>query len=379
MIRVAFVRGADLNPWHTHSMRMLGDDFEVTAFGSSLHHFQVSGLGMPLRMRFGLGGLRVPGFLRFLRRWWARDTIFRLEQSLRGFRLVHTTDIAAGYSYQCLRYCQQSGAKLVCTVFENIPFVHEEVPRLARQKEALRRGVDLFLPVTRRAAQNLELEGVDPGRIKVLDPGIDIEHFSPRAATLEVGLNLPQNAYKVLYVGRLVPEKGLLTLLYAFAWLVRSCERERPLHLVMVGQGALQGRLMDEVRRFGLERRVHFLGPMRYEKLPGLYRWAHCLVLASELHPTWHEQYGMVLAEAMASGLPVVGSDCGAIPEVIGPAGLLFGPGDPFALAAQIERLYGSETLCHDLGLRGRAEAEKRMDSRQSARELARLYKSLIG
>lgn len=377
-VPVAFVRGADLNPWHTHALRMLDERFTLTAFGSRLHHFEVDQMSMPVVMRFGLGGLRVPSIFRFLRRWWGRDFIWGLEKNLRGFPIVHTTDAAAGYSYQALKYCQSSGARLVCTVFENIPFVHEDVPRLRRQKSAVRAGVDVFLPVTKRAAAMLMLEGVDESRIRVLDPGIDVTHFNPDGAPESFGLDVPPDAFKILYVGRLVAEKGLLPLMWAVAWLRRRHPGGRPIHFVLAGDGPLRPRLEYEMHRCGLEGHVHFIGPVRYQRLPGLYRFASCLVLPSLLLETWHEQYGMVLAEAMASGRPVVGTCCGAIPEVIGEAGLLAIPGDPFDLSRSLDRLYNDDALCADLGQKGRAAAEQRMDSRQSARKLAEIYSALL-
>ena len=84
------------------------------------------------------------------------------------------------------------------------------------------------------------------------------------------------------------------------------------------------------------------------------YAALDCLVVPSLTFPHWKEQFGGVLADGMAMGLPLIGSDSGAIPEVIGPAGLAVPEGQAEALGAAIERLQQSPELCENLGEAGR-------------------------
>jgi glycosyltransferase involved in cell wall biosynthesis len=374
-LRVAVVRGSMLSPWETQNFRSLEGPFEVVAVGTRLHSFDLAGLGLPVRLLPGLGALPVPGFLRFLRRWLGRDFIWGLERRLEGCHIVHSMDTAAGYSYQAARFCRRRGARLVLTVFENIPFVHEEIPRLRRQKDFVRAATDRFLAVTEGAARTLELEGVEPARIVRLVPGLDLDHFHPAAPTNSRGLPIPAEAFRILWAGRLVPEKGLAQLVQAVAWLNRRAEA----HLILAGQGPFRASLERLAARLGIGNRVHFAGRVPYAELPGLFTACHCFAFPSLPTPTWLEQWGMALTEAMACGLPVVGSDCGSIPEVIGGEGLLVPPADPFALAEALGRLHDDPGLRSDLGRRARARAEQAFDARKMARILARVYLELGG
>ena len=130
------------------------------------------------------------------------------------------------------------------------------------------------------------------------------------------------------YIGRLVPEKGLGDLLQA--------AQERPdLEVRIYGQGPL----LEQVRQTPA---VRYLGSFDgRDGLEVVYRDLDVLVLPSRALPHWHEQYGRVLAEAMARGVIPLGSDCGAIPDVVGDPRLIFPAGQPAALADRLRWLSG--------------------------------------
>src|SRR5690606_34667598 len=96
------------------------------------------------------------------------------------------------------------------------------------------------------------------------------------------------------------------------------------------------------------------------------------LALPSRSQRDWKEQFGRVLAEAMACGLPCVGSDSGAIPEVMGPGGLVVPEGDALALARALKRLAGSAALRRRLGAAGRARARRSFDTGALVADLGR-------
>jgi glycosyltransferase involved in cell wall biosynthesis len=115
----------------------------------------------------------------------------------------------------------------------------------------------------------------------------------------------------------------------------------------IVGRGPEEGRLRAYADELGLGDRVT-IGPVGYDEMPGVFASASCVVLASlpsataQLHlfdvprAFWEEQFGMVLAEAMAAGLDVLAAESGAIPEVLEGQGTLFAPGDWPGLARRL-------------------------------------------
>jgi len=121
----------------------------------------------------------------------------------------------------------------------------------------------------------------------------------------------------------------------------------------------------------GLGKRVHITGVVNRAALPALYRCMDVLVLPSRTaeREGFKEQFGVVLVEAMLSQVPVIGSDSGAIPEVIGDSGLIFPEGDIGALTAALQRLRGDPGLCKELAHRGRVRALGRFSAAALADE----------
>jgi glycosyltransferase involved in cell wall biosynthesis len=131
--------------------------------------------------------------------------------------------------------------------------------------------------------------------------------------------------------GRLVWEKGHYDVIRALATV------EREARLLIVGTGPEHRRLLRYADDLGVGDRVE-IRSVHYDEMPSVFAAASCVVLASLSIPTWEEQFGLVLAEALAAGAPVVASASGAIPEVLdGSAAPLFPPGDWFELARLLE------------------------------------------
>jgi glycosyltransferase involved in cell wall biosynthesis len=112
--------------------------------------------------------------------------------------------------------------------------------------------------------------------------------------------------------------------------------------------------------------------------MPNLYAQADVLVLPSRGTPVWKEQYGRVLLEAMACKVPVIGSDSGAIPEVIGDAGMIFKEDDANSLAHCFQRIIGNTALQKDLGERGFKRVTSFFSQQEIARKTNEFYRRIM-
>jgi glycosyltransferase involved in cell wall biosynthesis len=111
--------------------------------------------------------------------------------------------------------------------------------------------------------------------------------------------------------------------------------------------------------------------------MPDYYRGLDLLVLPSRTRPNWKEQFGRVLIEAMATGVPVVGSDSGEIPHVIGDAGIIFPEDDVVTLRETIEKIMGDEELRRRLAQAGRERVLERYTQAQIALETYQVYQEI--
>jgi len=170
--------------------------------------------------------------------------------------------------------------------------------------------------------------------------GIDLEYFFPDAIDGSLKARFGLEGKKVIgFVGKLKGAKGVAVLLKAFAQLSSSHA------LLLVGKGGQREELSRLATKLGVEQRVHFAGSVPHESLPAYYRLMDVLVLPSETTAKWRESFGRVLIEAMASGVPVIGSSSGAIAETIGNAGLVFPEKDVEALAKTLAEYFSSPSL----------------------------------
>jgi len=112
--------------------------------------------------------------------------------------------------------------------------------------------------------------------------------------------------------------------------------------------------------------------------MPDYYNQLDALVLPSLTRPNWKEQFGRVLVEAMACGVPVVGSDSGEIPNVIGEAGMIFAEGDVWALRARLSRLMADPALREELARKGRERVLAHYTQAQVAAETYQVYRELL-
>lgn len=208
--------------------------------------------------------------------------------------------------------------------------------------------------------------------------GVDTEIFRPCSANQSTGRTDGAAApFTIGYIGRLVAEKGIDVLLRAVAAARTRCA-DHSLHLHLIGEGPQRQELQELAAKLGVASQVKFLGaqpPIRVAKLLCDF---DVMALPSRTTLVWKEQLGRVLLEAMACGVPVIGSDSGAIPEVIDDAGLVVPEGDVDTLAAAIVQLVTSPELRQDLSKRGRIRAEAHYSQRHLADETLAVYRQVV-
>lgn len=327
------LRGLSVAPWDLRAHELLAPDYRVTVLVARRNLYDASGLGFEQLKIRTLSGAFPPGPLGSLATHAVGERFIGLARHLRGADIVHVAELGNWYSAQAARLKSRLDFKLVVTAWETLPL--KDGYRNARTRPYARdvlAAADRFLATTERARDALLLEGVASERIVVCPPGVDVGRF----AAAREGCPPADGRHLILSAARLVWEKGHQDLLRALA-LLRLRGRE-DVRVVIVGDGPERRRLRAVTADLGLDDIVEIRASVPHDEMPALYAQASCLVLASLPVRFWEEQFGMVLAEAMAGYLPIVASTSGAIPEVLGASGSYVAPGDWVGLADTLER-----------------------------------------
>jgi len=267
-------------------------------------------------------------------------------------------------TYLALGSAQRLGIEALFFTWQNLlrnyppPFVWWERANYRRAAHALAGNQD--------AAAVLRKKGYQ-GPLTVLpqfgvDPAIFVPASAPRpaAAPLRIG-----------YAGGLLPEKGLDLLLHACAKLQGAWQ------LRLVGDGESRPSLAALATQLGITDRVRFDSRLDSHAMPSFYQELDLFVLPSRTLPTWKEQFGRVLIEAMSCAVAVVGSTSGEIPNVMGDAGLLFAEGDVDALAGHLQRLLTDPGLRAKLGQAGRERLLANYTMQHIAAQTVDIYHAL--
>lgn len=265
-------------------------------------------------------------------------------------------------------------AAVVVFFWNNLPFAGWRAGLLRLLTMVARPRIALFMAGNEAGRQLLVRDGVPAERVMVLPAyGVDrawIRTPSPMArAERRAALGLAPDEVIVLYVGRFVPEKGIDDLLVALHLLDDSGP---PVRLVCVGDGPMKPTLLAHTPR------VRVFSPGGREAVQPFYELADLLVLPSRTTPRWAEQFGRVLIEAMAAGVPTVGSSSGAIPEVIGDPALIFPERDPAALARAIDRLRRDPALRMAAGQAGQQRVATHYTNEVIAARMLEAYRALL-
>lgn len=205
------------------------------------------------------------------------------------------------------------------------------------------------------------------GPAEIVGNAVDDAVFRPLNRA-ECKRKLGLSGFVAGYAGRLVERKGLADMISALAFLPED------VRMVFAGGGEFQPQLEKQLQAMGKGGQVRFLPARPLEELPEVMNAFDVFVLPSRTVPTWKEQFGRVIIEAQACETPVIGSDSGAIPEVVGMGGLIFPEGDAQALAAAIIELKNDAARCQSLGAKGRRQVEEKFTWARVAAQMREIY-----
>ncbi len=200
--------------------------------------------------------------------------------------------------------------------------------------------------------------------------GIELEKFRPATAAQRLEARnrwgMPESAFVVGIVSKLWEGKGHATLIEAFSRWSTAAQNSR---LVIVGEGPLRAELEASACRKGLGRKIRFTGFQ--PDVASILAMFDLAVL-----PSYFEGMGRVLLEAMAMGIPVIGSDVGGIPDLLrhGREGFLVPPGDPSALASAVRVIIDDPHLAAAMGRAGRKRVSGQFSARKMVQDIERVY-----
>jgi D-inositol-3-phosphate glycosyltransferase len=243
----------------------------------------------------------------------------------------------------------------------------ESEVRLTVEKQVIDRADILVAATPAERIQLMWLYGADMGRIRVIPPGVDVEHFQPLLRQeAQHAIGMPDDHRMLLFVGRIEPLKGIDTLMRAIAILKRSMpELSTNLCVVIVGgsnhtdehqQDTEIGRLKQLGNELGLDSLVTFVGSRNQGSLPYYYSAAEAVIM-----PSHYESFGMVALEAMACGTPVIASEVGGLAYLVqdGVTGFHVPDREPEELAGKMCLLLSSPALRREMSTAATLHAQQ--------------------
>lgn len=359
-MKISIIRGAFLNPFELQNYSPLKDKFDIAAISSK--HPISSTIDLPVIKLWSLTDLpNFPFKFPILNRIFVdAQRLYGLEKVINNSDIVHVAETYYGYTHQVVLAKRRGLVRhVISTVWEVIPFNNEGIRGRKEYKRLAYESVDRFLAVTEKAKQSLIKEGVKPEKISVVNMGIDIKKFKPEKIKKESA------DINILCVARLVPEKGITDLLEAF---LEIRKKNPKIKLTYVGSGPLKKDLIGF--------KNIYVKSVPYQKINKEYQKADIFCLPSRETKTWAEQYGMCLIEAMASGLPIVTTTSGAIPEVCGEAALISHHSNVDELKSNLEKLINNLDLRQHLSQIARQRARSNYDSKKISKQIAKIYRS---
>jgi len=257
--------------------------------------------------------------------------------------------------------------------------------RIQIEKAIVRKVTRVIAQCPYERSELLNEYAARPERVVLIPGAVNLELFYPvDRAEARQSINLNQDGYIIVYVGRLLPRKDIRNVVYALAHLLRQYDTaDTPITLLIVGGETEDadpqrtpeiGEIQRLARELGVCEHVHFVG----KRQPEILRHYYCAGDVAVTTP-WYEPFGLTPLEAMACGRPVIGSAVGGIPYTVldGQTGLLVPPRDPQALAASLYEMLIHAERRKRMGEAGRRHIEREFTWPRTALRIAMLYETL--
>jgi len=297
-----------------------------------------------------------PGLARIIRQ--VRPDILHIEEE-------HYSVV----TYQTIRLAKKNNIKCMFVSLQNIykiyPFPFSWIEKYNMK------NADYAVAVSDEIRDVLVMKGINKEQIPVIPYGVDhLMYRKTESQKLRSKLGL--NSFTVGYMGRFVKEKGIMDLLQAVSLI------NTDFNLLLVGSGKLKNKIEEKGRRLGFLDKIRIVDSTSSSQVPSYLNCMDCLVLPSRTTRKWKEQFGRVLTEAMSCEVPVIGSDSGEIPDVIGDCGLIFKEGDVDDLSSKIKLLSTDTDLRIELAKKGRQRVLDDFTQEKVAKDTYRIYQKML-
>jgi len=339
------------NLFRTPTLRELAEPINL------LEWLGVSTMGFPEPLTFGLRALR------FLRDKFNKYDIVHDNQSLSyGIRTLkkHIPTIAT--IHHPITVDRDLAVKAASSFLRKIQQMRW-FSFIGMQKR-VSKTLSHIITVSKSAMQDISKEFKIPSqRFRIVPNGIDTDLFYPVP-------EIEREKDRIIVTNSAdIPLKGLNYLLQAAA----KITKERQIRLVVVGTPKKNGAVVTLIRKLGIGKFITFTGRIDHNDFVRHYARATVAVV-----PSVYEGFGLPAGEAMACGLPVISTTGGALPEVVGDAGILVPPADPDALAAAMTTLLDNPNQAEKLGRAGYARVHKYFTWKKAAQRTAEAYRETI-
>lgn len=382
MPKIAIVRGRHLNKYEMQFYEPLAKKYHLMGFGSmTAYHtkftFPVTRMLSPIDLLAITNPLKIPQkiTLGLLNRIFIDSQyLFGLEEKLKGFDIAHAADTFYHFTHQCV-VAKRKGfiKKVTATVFENIPYNNEGIWGRRELKQDVIKDVDHFFAISNRSKEALVLEGCPEEKISIATQAIDTRKFIPAKKK-----KYSKNSFTILFSGRLERYKGIFEFIFAAGLLLKDRDlRNINIKFKVVGAGNELDNLLKLEKRMGIDNMISHEN-YSYENMPQIYQEADIFTAPSKTTQYYQEQFSTVLLEAQSSGLPIVTTNTGGIPENVGDAALIVGAGDFYGLAKSIKKIILDDNLRLKLGKMARARAVKYFDIAIISNKIDKVYQSLL-
>ena len=273
-------------------------------------------------------------------------------------------------TYQTMRIAKRLKIKSLFFTWQNInkryPYPFSSIER-HNYKNA-----NIAIAGNQEAKCSLQKKGFTKDIFVIPQFGVDTSVFLKQNVSSVKGNIFHSTDTKVIgYIGRLVEEKGIMILLDVFSKL------DRNFNLLLIGDGPLKQQILKAGKQYGIADRLTIISHVPSKEIPMYMNCIDCLILPSLTKSNWKEQFGRVLIEAMSCEVPVIGSDSGEIPNVIGDAGLLFKEGNSVDLREKIGKIFCNQRFREEMGRRGRERVENNFTQKHIAAQTLGVYQKL--